>query len=146
MICPNPQLQVQVEVNSIFVTRFLTQGTLMRVGLVGFVIADDFVSFEASFGLRQVPTHPGLLVSFIGRGVPGLHLVDWGIKGGRVRSFLRDAISSFGPSSSLFSHKQFHPEPPRFPRLVLKGFTCCRHQQLHQTHLENSRDNCQDKT
>ena len=91
-------------------------------------------------------THPGLLVSFIGRGVPGLHLVDWGIKGGRVRSFLRDAISSFGLSSSLFSHKQFHPEPPRFPRLVLKGFTCCRHQHLHQTHLENSRDNCQDKT
>ena len=145
MICPNPQLQVQVEVNSIFVTRFLTQGALMRVGLVGFVIADDFVSFEASFGLRQV--HPPRVIGVLYW--PGGPRVTFGRSGnqrGRVRSFLRDAISSFGPSSSLFSHKQFHPEPPRFPRLVLKGFTCCRHQQLHQTHLENSRDNCQDKT
>ena len=35
----------------------------MRVGLVGFVIADDFVSFEASFGLRQV--HPPRVIGVL---------------------------------------------------------------------------------
>ena len=82
----------------------------MRVGLVGFVIADDFVSFEASFGLPR-STHPGLLVSFIGRGVPGLHLVDRGIK---------------GAGSDLFSGTPSPPLAPHIPYLATNNFTLNR--------------------
>ena len=107
MICPNPQLQVQVEVNSIFVTRFLTQGTLMRVGLVGFVIADDFVSFEASFGLPQVPPRV-------------IGVLYW------PRGYIWSIGESKGAGSDLFSGTPSPPLASHLPYLATNNFTLNR--------------------
>ena len=82
----------------------------MRVGLVGFVIADDFVSFEASFGLRQVPTQ-GYWCPLLAGGSQGY---IWSIG------------ESKGAGSDLFSGTPSPPLASHLPYLATNNFTLNR--------------------
>ena len=82
----------------------------MRVGPVGFVIADDFVSFEASFGLHQVPTQ-GYWCPLLAGGSQGY---IWSIG------------ESKGAGSDLFSGTPSPPLAPHLPYLATNNFTLNR--------------------